>query len=69
MKRRAAHFGRKWKRRLNRIRDWIRQLELAREDEDAEPFDLMAIDEYLETARGCVESAGAEAATDTGSAR
>jgi TorA maturation chaperone TorD len=51
-----------------RIRDWIRQLELAREDEDAEPFDLMAINDYLEMARGWLENQGAAAAADTGSA-
>jgi hypothetical protein len=48
----------------SRIRDWIRQLELAREDEDAEPFDLIVIEDYLETARGWLESAGPAAATD-----
>lgn len=51
-----------------RIRDWIRQLELAREDEDAEPFDLMVIDDYLEMARSWLENASAEAAADSGSA-
>lgn len=48
-----------------RIRDWIRQLELAREDKDAEPFDLMAIEEYLEMARGWLENGSA---ADSGSA-
>ena len=51
-----------------RIRDWIRQLELAREDEDAEPFDLVVIEDYLEMARGWLESALPAAATDSGSA-
>lgn len=49
-----------------RIRDWIRQLELAREDEEAEPFDLMVIEDYLEMARGWLEGPGA--AADSGSA-
>jgi hypothetical protein len=48
----------------SRIRDWIRQLELAREDKDAEPFDLMVIEDYLEMARGWLESARPVAATD-----
>jgi hypothetical protein len=51
-----------------RIRDWIRQLELAREDEDAEPFDLMVIEDYLEMARGWLENGGADLAADSGSA-
>jgi hypothetical protein len=37
-----------------KILDWITQLESAREDPDAEPFDLMRIEEYLEMARGWV---------------
>jgi len=49
----------------SRIRDWIRQLELARKDEDAEPFDLMVIEDYLEMARGWLESASPAAATDS----
>lgn len=51
-----------------RIQDWIRQLELARKDEDAEPFDLMVIEDYLEMARSWLESARPAAATDSGSA-
>jgi hypothetical protein len=38
-----------------KILDWITQLESALGDPDAEPFDLMRIEEYLETARGWVE--------------
>jgi hypothetical protein len=38
-----------------KILDWITQLESALEDPDAEPFDLMRIEEYLETARGWIE--------------
>jgi hypothetical protein len=49
----------------SRIRDWIRQLELARQDEDAEPFDLMVIEDYLEMARGWLESEGPAEATDS----
>lgn len=40
-----------------RIREWIAELELAREDPDAEPFDLMRIEEYLVEARGWLETA------------
>lgn len=34
------------------IQEWIDQLERAKHDPDAEPFDLMVIDQYLERARG-----------------
>lgn len=33
-----------------RIQEWIRQLELAREDPDAEPSDLVAIETYIDWA-------------------
>lgn len=38
-----------------KIEEWIRQLERARHDPDAEPFDLQVIDEYLERARGWLQ--------------
>ena len=34
------------------IRAWIAELELARQDSDAEPFDLERIEYYLARARG-----------------
>lgn len=46
-----------------RIREWIRELELAREDEDAEPFDLMVIEDYLKMARGWLEMRREDAAS------
>lgn len=46
-----------------RIREWIGQLELAREDEDAEAFDLMVIEDYLEMARGWLEKRREDAAS------
>jgi len=46
-----------------RIREWIKELELAREDEDAEPFDLVAIEDYLQMARGWLEKQREDAAS------
>ena len=34
-----------------RIQEWIEQLESARDDPDAEPSDLLAIETYIEWAR------------------
>jgi hypothetical protein len=36
------------------IRAWIAELELAREDPDAEPFVLVRVEQYLARARGWV---------------
>jgi hypothetical protein len=47
----------------DRIRDWIRQLELSRTDPEAEPFDLMRIEEYLEQARGWLDKRREDAAS------
>lgn len=50
------------------IRAWIVELELARQDLDAEPFDVERIEHYLGSARGWLAKAEQGAAAESGNA-
>jgi hypothetical protein len=50
------------------IRAWIAELEIAREDADAEPFDLARIEQYLARARGWLKKGEQRAALESGNA-
>jgi hypothetical protein len=52
----------------NKILEWITQLESARQDPDAEPFDLVQIDDYLNMARGWLGGTCETTAPESGSA-
>lgn len=50
------------------IREWIAQLESAKKDLEAEPFDLMRIEKYLARARGWLAAGAGDASDHRGSA-
>ena len=50
-----------------KIRTWISQLEHAREDPDADPFDLLRIEDYLTRARGWLAESREERTTESDS--
>lgn len=52
----------------SKIRAWIAELELAREDPDAEPFDLVRIEQYLARARGWLAKGEQQSAVESGNA-
>ncbi|HEX8211739.1 MAG TPA: hypothetical protein VF584_16310 [Longimicrobium sp.] len=52
----------------SKIRAWIAELELAREDQDAEPFDLVRIEQYLVRTRGWLARGEQQASLESGNA-
>ncbi|HEX8453371.1 MAG TPA: hypothetical protein VF647_14810 [Longimicrobium sp.] len=50
----------------SKIRAWIAELELARKDPDAEPFDLLRIEQYLARARGWLAKGEQQPSVETG---
>jgi len=50
----------------SKIRAWIAELELARDEPDAEPFDLVRIEQYLARARGWLSDQEQQPSSESG---